>query len=379
MALSQLEKEDKERDAQFKQALHGKTGEGRGGLIAAMGKNKEAQKAAVDEYFKHWDNKASAEETEETRKARRDEYATLTRHYYNLATDLYEYGWSQSFHFCRFSTGEPFRQAIARHEHYLALKMNLQENQKVLDVGCGVGGPAREICKFSGANITGLNNNDYQIERATQYAKKEGLAHKLNYVKGDFMQMSFEDNSFDAVYAIEATVHAPSLEGIYSEIFRVLKPGGVFGVYEWLMTDAYDNNNPHHREIRLGIEQGDGISNMEKIEVALAAMKAAGFELELNEDLADRPDEFPWYWPLSGELKYMQSIWDFPTLVRMTKLGRGIVHKFVGALEMINLAPRGTQKTADSLAVAADCLVAGGREKLFTPMYLMVARKPVKK
>lgn len=379
MALSQLEKEDKERDAQFKQALHGKTGEGRGGLIAAMGKNKEAQKAAVDEYFKHWDNKASAEETEETRKARRDEYATLTRHYYNLATDLYEYGWSQSFHFCRFSTGEPFRQAIARHEHYLALKMNLQENQKVLDVGCGVGGPAREICKFSGANITGLNNNDYQIERATQYAKKEGLAHKLNYVKGDFMQMSFEDNSFDAVYAIEATVHAPSLDGIYSEIFRVLKPGGVFGVYEWLMTDAYDNNNPHHREIRLGIEQGDGISNMEKIEVALAAMKAAGFELELNEDLADRPDEFPWYWPLSGELKYMQSIWDFPTLVRMTKLGRGIVHKFVGALEMINLAPRGTQKTADSLAVAADCLVAGGREKLFTPMYLMVARKPAKK
>ncbi|CAK1360050.1 Sterol 24-C-methyltransferase erg-4 [Cercospora beticola] len=375
---TQLEKEDKERDAQFKQALHGKTGEGRGGLIAAMGKNKDAQKAAVDEYFKHWDNKASAEETEEIRKARRDEYATLTRHYYNLATDLYEYGWSQSFHFCRFSKGEPFRQAIARHEHYLALKMGLQENQKVLDVGCGVGGPAREICKFSGANITGLNNNDYQIERATQYAKKEGLDHKLNYVKGDFMQMSFEDNTFDAVYAIEATVHAPSLEGIYSEIFRVLKPGGVFGVYEWLMTDAYDNDNPRHREIRLGIEQGDGISNMEKIEVALKAMKAAGFELELNEDLADRPDEFPWYWPLSGELKYMQSIWDFPTLVRMTHLGRGIVHRFVGALEMVGMAPRGTQKTADSLALAADCLVAGGREKLFTPMYLMVGRKPAK-
>jgi sterol 24-C-methyltransferase len=64
--------------------------------------------------------------------------------------------------------------------------------------------------------------------------------------------MSFPDASFDAVYAIEATVHAPSLEGIYSEIFRVLKPGGVFGVYEWLMTDAYDNNNPEHKAIRLG-------------------------------------------------------------------------------------------------------------------------------
>src|SRR3982074_1983828 len=105
--------------------------------------------------------------------------------------------------------------------------------------------------------------------------------------------MSFPDNSLDAVYAIEATVHAPSLEGICSEIFRVLKPGGVFGVYEWLMTDEYDNNNPEHREIRLGIEQGDGISNMVKISEGIAAIKAAGFELLHHEDLADRPDPVP--------------------------------------------------------------------------------------
>src|SRR5215469_1698920 len=111
--------------------------------------------------------------------------------------------------------------------------------------------------------------------------------------------MSFPDNTFDAVYAIEATVHAPALEGIYSEIFRVLKPGCVFGVYEWLMTGQYDNDNLHHREIRLGIEQGDGISNMDTIPVALKAIKDSGFELLLNEDLADREDPAPWYWPLS--------------------------------------------------------------------------------
>ena len=68
------------------------------------------------------------------------------------------------------------------------------------------------------------------------------------------MQMSFPENSFDAVYAIEATVHAPSLEGVYSQIFRVLKPGGVFGVYEWCMTDAYDASNPEHKKIAHGIE-----------------------------------------------------------------------------------------------------------------------------
>ncbi|KAK6442389.1 Delta(24)-sterol C-methyltransferase [Oleoguttula sp. CCFEE 5521] len=373
---TRLEPQDLTRDAAFKDALHGKTGQNSNSFMNMLQKDKSAQKLAVDEYFKHWDEKSAATETPEIRDARKAEYATLTRHYYNLATDLYEYGWGQSFHFCRFSKGEAFKQALARHEHYLALKMGITEGSRVLDVGCGVGGPAREIAKFTGCNVVGFNNNDYQIERGTAYAKKEKLYPQVTFEKGDFMQMGFPDASFDAVYAIEATVHAPSLEGIYSEIYRVLKPGGVFGVYEWLMTDAYDNDNPEHRNIRLGIEIGDGISNMEKVDVALKAMKAAGFTLEVNEDLADRDDELPWYWPISGQLKYMQSIWDFPTLVRMTHVGRGMVHRFVGGLEMIGLAPKGTQKTADSLALAADCLVAGGQKKLFTPMYLMVGRKP---
>ena len=107
--------------------------------------------------------------------------------YYNLATDLYEYGWGASFHFCRYAYGEGFYQAMARHEHYLAHVMGLRDGMKVLDVGCGVGGPAREIIKFANVNIVGLNNNDYQIERATRYAAKEGLSHQLSFTKGDFM------------------------------------------------------------------------------------------------------------------------------------------------------------------------------------------------
>jgi sterol 24-C-methyltransferase len=85
----------------------------------------------------------------------------------------------------------------------------------------------------------------------------------------------------------------------------------------------------------------------------------------------------PWYWPLAGQWKYMQSIYDIPTIARMTWWGRGLAHRFAGMLEMLRVAPAGTRKTADSLAVAADCLVAGGREHLFTPMYLMVGKKPV--
>lgn len=62
---------------------------------------------------------------------------------------------------------------------------------KVLDVGCGVGGPAREIVKFTGAHVTGLNINEYQVGRAGIYAEKEGLSDKLKFVQGDFMVSVF--------------------------------------------------------------------------------------------------------------------------------------------------------------------------------------------
>lgn len=68
--------------------------------------------------------------------------------YYNLATDLYEYAWGESFHFCRFAYGEAFSRAIARHEHYLASSIGIKSEMKILDVGCGVGGPAPEVAKL---------------------------------------------------------------------------------------------------------------------------------------------------------------------------------------------------------------------------------------
>lgn len=70
--------------------------------------------------------------------------------------------------------------------------MGLRDGMRVLDVGCGVGGPAREIAKFAGVNIVGLNNNDYQIERAERYAANEGLSQQLSFTKGDFMVFAFQ-------------------------------------------------------------------------------------------------------------------------------------------------------------------------------------------
>lgn len=369
MSTSEVRKNQKE----FSQALHGENAGSKSGLSALLSKNKAAQEVAVADYLKHWDGKTDKDAEDK----RLEDYNQSTHSYYNVVTDFYEYGWGTSFHFSRYYQGEPFGQATARHEHYLASKIGIKEGWKVLDVGCGVGGPAREIARFTGAHITGLNNNDYQIEKAMHYAKSFGLEKQMDFVKGDFMKMDFEPESFDAVYAIEATVHAPVLEGVYSEIYKVLKPGGVFGVYEWVMTENYDETNAEHRKIAYEIEIGDGIPKMYDISVARQALKNVGFDIEFEQDLADMGDSIPWYYPLTGEWKYVQSLYDIATFVRTSSLGRKFTTAMVGLMETIGIAPKGSQKVTHALEEAAVGLVEGGRQKLFTPMQLFVVRKPL--
>ncbi|CAE6433126.1 unnamed protein product [Rhizoctonia solani] len=334
-------------------------------------------KSRVANYTAFWDGD-SAKDGDVHKANRVENYKDVINGYYDGATELYEYGWAQSFHFSRFYKGEAFLQSLARHEHYLASMMNLKPGMRVLDVGCGVGGPAREIARFADVNITGLNNNDFQIGRARKYTEKAGLSDQLQFVKGDFMKLSeqFGENSFDAVYAIEATVHAPTWEGVYGEIKKVLKPGGIFGVYEWCMTDAWDPSNPEHKDIAHGIEVGDGIPEMRTIKQARQALKNVGFEILHEEDLADRPDPIPWYYPLEGDIWKAQTAWDYITVWRMSWSGKVVTQTTVRLLEMLGLVPKGTFDVGEALKTAADALVRGGQQKLFTPMYLVVSRKP---
>lgn len=67
MAPAKLENEDHSRDAAFNKAMHKDSSAAKGGFSAMMKKDKTAQKAAVDEYFKHWDDKAAKDETPEMR------------------------------------------------------------------------------------------------------------------------------------------------------------------------------------------------------------------------------------------------------------------------------------------------------------------------
>ncbi|CAI5509147.1 unnamed protein product [Closterium sp. Naga37s-1] len=234
---------------------------------------KEEVKTAVSSYENYHESFGGSDS------ARKSNYTDMVNKYYDLVTSFYEYGWGESFHFAHRMRGETLRESIKRHEHFLALRLGLGPGMKVLDVGCGIGGPLREIALFSGATVTGLNNNEYQISRGKVLNRRHRALEACGFIKADFMSIPVPDASFDAVYAIEATCHAPDAVGCYSEVKRVLKPGQCFAAYEWCLTDAYDPNNPQHQEVKREVELGNGLPDIRTTAQVRQALLDAGFEV----------------------------------------------------------------------------------------------------
>jgi sterol 24-C-methyltransferase len=302
--------------------------------------------------------------------ARKAGYTTMINHYYDLVTDFYEHGWAQSFHFAPRFKGESFDSSLARSEHFFALKLGLEPGMKTLDVGCGVGGPMRTIARFSGATIEGVNNNDYQLTKVSDYNKAAGLSDLCSGFKGDFMNLQVPDETYDAAYAFEATCHAPDKVGVFKEIYRTLKPGGLFAAYEWCMTSAFDPNDAEHQRIKKGIEEGDSLPDIAMIPDVLEALGAAGFEVIESHNAADVCDpETPWYLPLVGETNSALA-------VRRGRVGRFFARRLIGTVEALRIAPKGSTEVSKMLGAAAEALIAGGEAGIFTPNYFFLARRP---
>jgi len=318
----------------------------------------------VKDYRAFHDNAGGSAESRRTR------YQDMVRSYYDLATDLYEQGWGDSFHFAPRYRGEPFEVSIRRHQHYMGLRLGLGVGQHALDVGCGVGGPMRELARFTGARVTGVNINGYQVRKAREYNERARLADRCDVVEADFMSLPLEDGSLDAVYAFEATCHAPDKTALLRELFRVLKPGGKIGIYEWCLTDRYDASLAEHVKAKQNIEEGNGLPDIWTVTETRKCFEDTGFHVLDVQDRAFEGDrELPWYHSLTGKELSKAGI-------RRSPVGKVVVRALTRTLETVRIAPKGTAEVADFLNTGADGLVRSGELGIFTPMAFFLAEKP---
>jgi sterol 24-C-methyltransferase len=322
----------------------------------------------VSSYCDHFSQSGEKEEDFDY-KSRTEKTGDIVRSFYTLVTDFYEYGYGPCFHFAPVPDGKSFSECLAEYEHEIARTLNAGPGKKILDIGCGIGGPAREVARCSGASVTGLNICDYQVKRAREANRKSGLQHLVSFVQGDYTKMEFSDNSFDGLYALESTLYAKKPVDVYREVHRVLKPGALFVDSAWVMTDLYDPSNPDHVKIKSLIEFGNGIHEMRTVKEVLAGVKEAGLDLVGFKDCTHEGDR-PWYVFLQGENSC--SMQNF----RVSTFGRWTTHIVLNILETVRIVPQGSSKVHNVLLAGADGLIAGGKTGIFTPMFRIVGRKP---
>ena len=147
--------------------------------------------------------------SDESIEERKKRYADMVNDFYNLVTDFYEWGWGQSFHFGPRFHNESFVESIKRAEYHLCSRLGMKPGVRALDVGCGVGGPMRNMAIFSGATIDGITINEYQVNVGNKYNGMHGLSDICKLTQGDFQKIPWADATFDVAYAIEATCHSP--------------------------------------------------------------------------------------------------------------------------------------------------------------------------
>jgi SAM-dependent methyltransferase len=109
----------------------------------------------------------------------------------------------------------------------------------VLDIGCGVGGPAATLVRECGVgHVTSIDIQPVQVERAWQYIARQGLSARVTPTLVERGPLPFAENTFDIVFSKEALNEVDDKQAIFHEIYRVLKPGGWLLASDWMSGDG---------------------------------------------------------------------------------------------------------------------------------------------
>jgi ubiquinone/menaquinone biosynthesis C-methylase UbiE len=116
----------------------------------------------------------------------------------------------------------------------LAEQMELEPGMRLLDVGSGIGGPARYFAGQQGCKVTGIDLKEEFVNAAKRLTQMVKLDHLVDFRQGSALQMPFEKGTFDRACMIHVGMNIADKAGVYREVRRVLKPGGLFTVFDIL-------------------------------------------------------------------------------------------------------------------------------------------------
>ena len=153
----------------------------------------------------------------------------------------------------------------------LADVLPIESGDRLVDIGCGLGGPARYLAKRFSCRVEGIDITEPFVVAANKLSSLVGMQDSVDCRHGDGQRLPYEDGVFDGGYAQHVTMNVPDRAEFFGEAYRVLKPGAFFALTEHGLGDVGD---PHHPVP--WSEDGSGAYLMRPSD-SIATLEAVGF------------------------------------------------------------------------------------------------------
>ena len=124
----------------------------------------------------------------------------------------------------------------------LAILAGITVDTSVLDVGSGVGGPARFLAATYGCRVTGVDLSEPFVDAARYLTERTGQSEQVSFQTASALDLPFDDGSFNAVLLQHVAMNISDRPRLYREIRRVLKSGGRFATFDVVL----NNGEPHY-------------------------------------------------------------------------------------------------------------------------------------
>jgi tocopherol O-methyltransferase len=162
---------------------------------------------------------------------------SVIRTHYDLSTLFYRLMWGKHIHHGLWSADESPRMAQLQLTEQMAELAGITGGERVIDVGCGMGGSSIWLAKDRGCNVTGVTISSVQRTWATTSAAWSRVNPRPNFLRADAEEVQFDPGSVDAVWSIECTEHLFVKPAFFKKAATWLKPGGRVAICAWLSGD----------------------------------------------------------------------------------------------------------------------------------------------
>lgn len=208
------------------------------------------------------------------------------RSHYDLATLFYRLLWGPHIHHGLWAADDSPAQAQCRLTDTLADQAGIRSGDRIVDIGCGMGGSAMRLASLRDCDVTGVTLSSVQRHWAATTAMLTRQRSRTRFLCADAEEIVFDREWFDVIWSVECTEHLFDKPGFFHRSAQWLRPGGRVALCVWF--EGEDTTRAGHRPLVEDICRRFVCPSLATRRDYASWLVAAGLTVTHNEDWTER-------------------------------------------------------------------------------------------